>query len=356
MPESLDNADNKEVSSLFKELTGRLLQREDLSADDAQAAMSLMMQGKASEIQMAGFIVALRSKGEAPSEIIGCARAMRELATAVSSRHSLLVDTCGTGGDGKGTFNISTAAAFVVAGAGVPVAKHGNRSVSSHSGSADVLEALGVKVDLGPQEVTQCLDDVGMGFLFAPRFHPSMRNAARVRKELGVRTIFNILGPLTNPARAQVQLLGVYSPELTSLIAEVLSSLGTRRSLVVHGHGGLDELSITGPTQVSEVGPDGIKTYQVHPETLGLRLGRPEDMLGGTPWENASLIRSILSGQKGPKRDVVVLNAAAALFAAGAAGSIKEGIRLAEESIDSGKAIAKLNALVETTCALAAQP
>lgn len=342
-----------ETGPFFKELIGRILSRENLMPEQAYQAMISIMTGQVSEVQTAGFLIALRAKGETPHEIEGCARAMRDLATPVKSRYSLLVDTCGTGGDGKSTFNISTTAAFVVAGAGVPVAKHGNRSVSSRCGSADVLEALGVKVDLGPAEVERCLDTVGIAFLFAPRFHPSMRNAAKVRKDLGVRTIFNILGPLTNPAFTKAQVVGVYQPELTPILAQVLSALGTKRSLVVHGHGGVDEFSITGPTQVTEVEDGIIRNYQVHPQDLGFALGKPEDVAGSTPEENAMITRSILSGEKGPRRDVVLLNAAAALLAAGAVKDLKDGVRLAAESIDSRKALATLDALVETTLALA---
>lgn len=338
-----------EAGEMMREYVAKLLAHEDLSEAEAEQAMSLLMQGMVGPVKTAAFLVALRSKGERPAEITGCARAMRALSTAARSPYPVLVDTCGTGGDGKGTFNISTVAAFVVAGAGVRVAKHGNRSVSSRSGSADVLEALGVRVDPGPEVVSRCLAELGIAFFFAPRFHPSMRHAAPVRKELGVRTIFNILGPLTNPAGARQQVVGVYSPELTPVLAEVLGALGTERSLVVHGHGGVDELSITGPTRISEVGPDGIRTYEVEPEEVGLQRGRPEDMSGGTAQENAAIALAVLGGERGPRRDVVLLNAAAALVAAGAADDLREGVRLAAEAVDSGRAMALLNGLVEMT-------
>ncbi len=338
-----------EAGEMMREYVAKLVAREDLSEAEAEQAMSLLMQGLVGPVKTAAFLIALRSKGERPGEITGCARAMRALSSATRSPYPVLVDTCGTGGDGKGTFNISTTAAFVVAGAGVRVAKHGNRSVSSRSGSADVLEALGVRVDPGPEVVGRCLDELGIAFFFAPRFHPSMRHAAPVRKELGVRTIFNILGPLTNPAGARQQVVGVYSPELTSVLAEVLGALGTERSLVVYGHGGVDELSITGPTQVSEVVSDGIRTYEVEPEEVGLQRGRPEDMRGGTAEENAAITLAVLGGERGPRRDVVLLNAAAALVAAGEADDLREGVRLAAEAVDSGRAMASLNGLVEMT-------
>lgn len=345
----LQDATEPEADQMMQAYINQLLAHQDLAPEEAEKAMTLLMQGLVSPVKTAAFLIALRSKGERPAEIAGCARAMRALANRVQSSHSVLVDTCGTGGDGTGSFNISTTAAFVVAGAGVPVAKHGNRSVSSRSGSADVLEALGVQVDPGPDVVARCLEELGIAFFFAPRFHPSMRHAAPVRKALGVRTIFNILGPLTNPAGARHQVLGVYSPELTFVLAEVLLALGSQHALVVHGHGGYDEFSITGPTQVTEIGPGGLRTYYVHPEDLGLQRGRPEDMAGGSAEENAAIARAVLSGQRGPRRDVVLLNAAAGLLAAGAVRDLAEGVKMAADSIDSGRALRSLEGLGEMT-------
>ncbi len=329
----------------MREVTEKLLRRENLTEEEAARVMEGIMAGERTPVQVAGFLVALRAKVETAAEISGFARTMRRHAAKVTARRDPLVDTCGTGGDGSGTFNISTAAAFVVAGAGVAVAKHGNRAASSRSGSADVLEALGVRIDLGPDEAGESIEQVGLGFLFAPGYHPSMRHAAVPRRELGLRTVFNVLGPLTNPAGAQVQLVGVYAPELTEVLAEALLRLGSRSVLVVHGAGRLDEISTLGPTQVSQGDEKGVRTFEVTPEEVGLRRAQAADLAGGTPADNAAIIEGILAGEKGPRRDVVALNAGAALWAAGVADGLAEGVRLAEECLDTGRARAVLEAL-----------
>jgi anthranilate phosphoribosyltransferase len=336
---------------MIQETIQRLLDGESLSATEAEAVMDQIMTGAATPAQIAGFLVALRIKGETVDEITGCARAMRRAAVQVRPARADVVDTCGTGGDRAGTFNISTTAAFVVAGAGVGVAKHGNRSVSSRSGSADVLEALGVNLELGPEQVAGAIDEIGIGFLFAPRLHPAMRYAIGPRRELGVRTIFNILGPLTNPAGAAMQLLGVYDPSLTDALARVLQQLGARAACVVHGYGGLDELTTAGPNRVSYFGTGPanghVVTEVLDPAQFGFAPARPGDLRGGDPAENAAITHAVLGGQdRGPRRDVVVLNAGAALLAGGAA-DLAEGIARATESIDSGAALGALEALVD---------
>jgi anthranilate phosphoribosyltransferase len=305
-----------------------------------------IMNGEATDAQIAAFIVALRMKGESPEEITGAATVMREKATPVlPENNEFLVDTCGTGGDGANTFNISTAAAIVAAGAGATVAKHGNRSVSSKCGSADVLEALGVTINASPETMKNCLDRAGIAFLFASSLHKAMKYAIGPRKEIGIRTIFNILGPLTNPARAQRQLMGVFSEKLTETMAAVLNSMGSRRAFVVFGMDSLDEISVAGSTKVSEVADGSVKTYQITPEEFGIKRAPSSELLGGSPVDNAEIIRAILSGQNGPRRDVVVLNAAFALAASGRAATPKEGIAMAERSIDSGAAREKLEML-----------
>jgi anthranilate phosphoribosyltransferase len=326
----------------------KLAQREHLTAAEAEAAMRAIMSGEATQAQIGGYLMALRLKGETVDEIIGGARAMRDAANKVPVRDaSRLVDTCGTGGDGAHTFNISTTVAFVVAGAGVPVAKHGNRSVSSQCGSADVLSALGVNLSLTPEQVGLCIEEIGIGFLFAPHFHPAMKHAIQPRRELGVRTVFNILGPLTNPAGAARQLLGVYDAGLTEPLAHVLGGLGARAALVVHGAGGLDELSTAGENQISELRDGAVRTYTLDPRELGFARCEPSMLRGGDPQENAAITRRILSGEMdGGKRDVVLLNAAAALVAGGAADSLADGVRLATESLESGAALSKLDALI----------
>jgi anthranilate phosphoribosyltransferase len=336
---------------MIRETISQLLDGESLSAPQAEAVMDQIMTGAATPAQIAGFLVALRVKGETVDEITGCARAMRRAAVQVHPSRTDIVDTCGTGGDRAGTFNISTTTAFVVAGAGLGVAKHGNRSVSSRSGSADVLEALGTNLDLAPEQVAGAIDEIGIGFLFAPRLHPAMRYAIGPRRELGVRTVFNILGPLTNPAGAKAQLLGVYDPALTEVLARVLQQLGSHAACVVHGFGGLDELTTAGLNQVSYFGAGPangqVVTEPLDPAQLGFAPARPEELAGGDPAENARITRSVLAGQDhGPRRDVVLLNAAAALLAGGAAASLEEGVEQAVASIDSGAALARLEALI----------
>jgi len=333
----------------IREAIARLVERHDLTAEEAEEVMGQVMRGEATPAQIGGFLIALRMKGETVEEIAGFARAMRRHALSVQTRRVPVVDTCGTGGDRSGTFNISTTAAFVVAGAGLPVAKHGNRSVSSHCGSADVLEALGVNLNLSPEAVARCVDEIGIGFLFAPRFHPAMKHAIGPRREMGVRTVFNVLGPLTNPAGAQVQVLGVYDPSLTETLAGVLGSLGCQAAFVVHGADGLDELSTTGPNRVAQLDNGSIRSYVLDPTDFGLPRAPISALRGGDAAENAAIVRSVLQGEPGPRRDVVLLNAAAALVAGGCAADMREGLHLAARSIDSGAALEKLEALIAFT-------
>ncbi|MDO8614475.1 MAG: anthranilate phosphoribosyltransferase [Dehalococcoidia bacterium] len=321
-------------------------ERRDLTEEEAAAAMRAVFAGEATPAQLAAFLVALRLKGETVDEVVGMARVMRDHALRVDVPGPLL-DTCGTGGAGRGTFNVSTAAAFVAAGAGARVAKHGNRAMSSACGSADVLEALGAKIDLTPEQVAQCIQKTGFGFMFAQAFHPAMKYAAPVRREIGVRTVFNILGPLTNPAGADCQLLGVARPEIAGLMADALLRLGSRHVLVVHGHGGIDELSLSGPTSVYEVSGGASRSYSVSPEDAGLPRAAEGAIKGGTPEQNAAALTAVLSGERGPLRDVVVLNAAAALLAADIARDLKEAARLAAAAIDSGAAGERMRAFVE---------
>ncbi len=336
---------------MIKETIHQLLEGQSLPAEQAEAVMDEIMTGEATPAQIAGFLVALRVKGETVDEITGCARAMRRAAVPVNPSRVDVVDTCGTGGDRAGTFNISTTAAFVVAGAGLGVAKHGNRSVSSHSGSADVLEALGVNLNLTPEQAAQAIDEIGIGFLFAPGLHPAMRHAIGPRRELGVRTVFNLLGPLTNPAGAAAQVLGVYDPALTEVLACVLQQLGSQAAYVVHGHGGLDELTTTGPNRIScfgiAPGNGFVATETLDPCELGFCRASLADLRGGEPWENAHFTRAVLAGQDwGPRRDVVLLNAAAALVVGRKAADLATGVALATESVDSGAALAALEALI----------
>jgi anthranilate phosphoribosyltransferase len=333
----------------IKQAIAQLVEGSDLTEADAETVMEQIMAGEATAAQIGAFLVSLRLKGETVQEVTGFARAMRRNATTVESRHPVLVDTCGTGGDGSGTINISTAAAFVIAGAGLPVSKHGNRSVSSKCGSADVLQALGVRLDLTPAQVGACIDDVGIGFLFAPLLHPAMKHAIGPRREMGVRTVFNILGPLTNPAGAQVQVLGVYDGALTEMMAAVLSALGSQSAFVVHGADGLDELSTTGPNKVTELKNGQLRTFFLDPADYDLPRADLSDLEGGEADENAIKVRAILDGELGPCRDVVQLNAAAGLVAGGLADDLFEGLSLAAESIDSGAARSKLERLVAFT-------
>lgn len=337
---------------MIQQALHQVLEGESLSAEQAEAVMDQIMTGMATPAQIAGFLIALRTKGESVEEIAGFARAMRRAAVPVTPARTDVIDTCGTGGDGANTFNISTTTAFVVAGAGLGVAKHGNRSVSSRSGSADVLEALGVNLDLTPDQVAHAIDSIGIGFLFAPRLHPAMKHAIGPRRELGVRTVFNILGPLTNPAGARAQLLGVYDGELTELMAMVLKALGSDAAYVVHGAGRLDELTTEGSNQVSYFGigtNDGaVTTDTLDPTTLGFERAPKDAYIGGTPDENARITHDVLSGEEqGPRRDIVLLNAAAALSAGGKASSLEVGVEMAAESIDSNAAIGTLEALVD---------
>ena len=333
----------------IKQALAALVRGEDLTRAEAEEVMEEIMSGWATPAQIGGFLIALRLKGETPDEIAGFAGVMRHNAVSVRPRRRPLVDTCGTGGDGTGTFNISTTAAFVVAGAGLAVAKHGNRSVSSRSGSADVLEALGVNLELPPARVAACIDAVGIGFLCAPLLQPAMRHAIGPRREMGVRTVFNLLGPLTNPAGAQVQVVGVYKPRLTEMAARALGALGCEAAFVVHGADGLDELSTTGPNRVSALEHGEVRTFTLDPADLGLPRSDLADLTGGDAAKNAEILRAILAGTPGPKRDIVLLNAAAALVAGGAAADMREGIALAARSIDSGAALARLDALIEFT-------
>ncbi len=333
----------------IREAIANLIEGIDLTESEAVSVMNQIMTGEATPTQVASFLTALRMKGETVQEITGAARVMREKADHVRVDSNCILDTCGTGGDQMDTFNISTAVAFVVAGAGVTVAKHGNRSVSSRSGSADVLSALGVNIEVSKEKVEECLAKVGMGFLFAPLLHQAMKYAVTPRREIGIRTIFNLLGPLTNPANATHQLIGIYDGELTEPIAMVLNNLGTRRAMVVHGEEGLDEISLCGPTKVSELRDNQVTTHSISPEDLGLKRCQLDELHGGTPEECAAILRGILQGEKGPKRDVVLLNSGAALFTSGVADSISQGMELAAESIDSGKAQGKLNLLIQVT-------
>ena len=333
----------------IREAIEKLVNRINLSEAETIDVMNQVMTGEASPLQVAAFLTALRMKGETVDEITGAARVMREKAHRVNIGAKTVLDTCGTGGDQKGTFNISTTVAFVLAGAGVNVAKHGNRSVSSQSGSADVLAALGVKVDAPKERVEQCIAEIGIGFLFAPLLHEAMKYAVQPRRDIGIRTIFNLLGPLTNPAMATHQLIGIYSGELVGMIALVLKNLGSARAMVVHGLEGLDEISLCGPTKVAELRNGEVKEYAVEPERFGLTRCRLEELHGGNPDESAAIVRGILDGKKGSPRDVVLLNGGAALYVSGSAATIEDGIRLAADSIDSGKARQKLSQLVELT-------
>ncbi|MCL4523490.1 MAG: anthranilate phosphoribosyltransferase [Acidobacteria bacterium] len=324
---------------------------EDLARGDADAAMTLILAGRVSDVQIAGFLAALHAKGETVDELVGFATAMRRHAVEIyppghKPTNRMLVDTCGTGGDARGTFNISTTTAFVVAGAGVHVAKHGNRSISSKCGSADVLEALGVNIHLPPERVGAAIEQVGIGFLFAPALHTAMKHAMKARSELRLRTAFNLLGPLTNPAGASAQVLGVYERGATDLLAQALAQLGSARAFVVHGADGLDEISLSGETHVAELRDGAVKSYTVTPEDFGLRRAPLEAIAGGDARTNAEIVRGVLKGEGGPQREIVQANAAAALVAAGRATDFLDGVRIAAQSIDSSAAQGKLDALI----------
>jgi anthranilate phosphoribosyltransferase len=336
------------------EVVSRIVDRHDLSEEEMVETMREITEGLATPSQVAAFATGLRMKGETVAEITGAARVLREKAHSVEARLGeaqgfRLVDTCGTGGDGQGTFNISTAVAFVAAGAGARVAKHGNRSATSKCGSADVMAALGVRIDLAAEAVARCIEEIGIGFLYAPGFHIAMRHVAQVRREIGIRTIFNILGPLANPARPSAQVLGVSSPELTEIMAHVLLNLGSERAFVVHGTDGLDEITVTGETKVTEVTGGTVRTYAVHPDQFGVPVARLEELKGGDAVENKEIILRVLGGEKGPRRNVVLVNASAALVAAGVAESLREGVVKAEVSLDEGRALERLERLVEIT-------
>jgi anthranilate phosphoribosyltransferase len=332
---------------MIREALANIVGGEDLREAQMLTVMTEVMEGQATPAQIAAFMTALRLKGETVEEVTGAARIMRQKATRIDARSSVVVDTCGTGGDGRSTFNISTTAAFVVAAAGLTVAKHGNRAVSSGCGSADVLEALGVKIDAAPEIVEECLQQTGIGFLFAPQLHGAMKYAIGPRREIGIRTIFNMLGPLTNPAGATAQLIGVYDPKLTEMFAGVLRNLGTKRAFVVHGSDGLDEATVTGETRVSELKEGRVSTYNIDPVELFGRDFPADEFKGADAQANARITTGILNGELGARRAIVVLNAGLAIVAGGKASDIREGIRVAEACIDSGAARAKLQALID---------
>jgi anthranilate phosphoribosyltransferase len=334
---------------MIKDAIAKLADRASLTEQEAKSVMLEIMDGAATPAQIAAYLMGLRLKGETVEEIAGSVRAMRAKAVRIAVGDPLVVDTCGTGGDGAHTFNISTTTAFVVAGAGLTVAKHGNRSVSSKSGSADVLSALGVKIDLSTERVADCIDEVGIAFLFAPLYHGAMKHCAGPRQEMGIRTMLNLLGPLTNPAGATIQVLGVYESQLTSLLGNVLMHLGSQYCFVVHGMDGLDEITLTAKSQISEATGGILSNYLLDPAEFGLALVPAKQLAGGTPQENAAITRDILQGRKGPKRDIVCLNAAPALVAARKATSLQDGFLLAGQAIDSGAAAEKLARLIAFT-------
>ncbi|OFW30846.1 MAG: anthranilate phosphoribosyltransferase [Acidobacteria bacterium RIFCSPLOWO2_02_FULL_65_29] len=334
---------------MFPALIEKVMRREDLTSEEAAAAMGEVMEGRAADAQIAGLLIGLAMKGERPAEIVGLARTMRAHAVTLSRTYDSVFDTCGTGGDRSGTFNISSCAAVVIAACGVPVAKHGNRSVSSRSGSADVFEALGVDISAAPVVVERCLSEAGIGFFFAPTFHPSMKHAAAARRAMGVRTAFNLLGPLTNPAGAARQLVGVPRPEFTDLLARALLLLGSERAWVVHAADGVDEITTTGYTKISECRGGSVNTFYLHPSDVGLSKAPAAALKGGDARENARIFTAVLAGEAGAARDVVLLNAGAALFIAGAVESVEEGIRRAAAAIDRGDAARTLERLVSTS-------
>lgn len=327
----------------------KLVEGKDLTEQEAMETMNTIMSGDATNAQIGSFLTALRIKGESIDEIAGCARVMREKADRINPSVPYYIDTCGTGGDGSNTFNISTAAAFVAAAGGVAVAKHGNRSMSSKCGCADVLEALGVNINLEPHQVEKCIEDINIGFMFAQTFHKSMKHAAGPRKELGFRTVFNMLGPLTNPAGAKGQLLGVYDRNLTEPVANVLLKLGVEKAMVIHGLDGMDEISTTGKTKVSEVIDGHVDTYEIDPLEYGIDKAKKEDLEGGNATENAQIIKAILNGEKGHKRNIVLINAAAALYVGKVVEKLGDGLDMAAEIIDSKKAFNKLAEFCEYT-------
>jgi anthranilate phosphoribosyltransferase len=334
---------------MIQQAIARLVDRQSLTDGEAEAVMHEIMEGHTTAAQIAAYVTSLRIKGETVDEITGSARAMRAKAMPIQPTAAIVVDTCGTGGDGAGTFNVSTTVAFVLAGAGLTVAKHGNRAVTSRCGSADVLTALGVRVDLPPQRVEECINEIGVGFLFAPIFHSAMKHAATARQEIGIRTIFNLLGPLTNPARATIQILGVYEESLTDTLAKVLMNLGARHCYVVHGMDGLDEITLTTRTRVTEAKGSRITSYFVGPGDFGVERCRLKDLSGGDAEENARITRDILEGRQGPRQDLVLVNAAPAFVAGGKAQTLQEGVEKARAVIRSGKAMEKLETLIKWT-------
>jgi len=334
---------------MMRRVIGRVVAGEHLGEDEARQVMDQIMCGEATHAQIGAFLAALAAKGETVEEISGFALSMRQKAVSLETKHPFCIDTCGTGGDGKHTFNISTAVAFVLAGMGIPVAKHGNRSVSSCCGSADVLEALGIRINLPPEAVAACLDHVGVGFLFAPVFHRAMKHAAAPRREIGIRTVFNLLGPLTNPAGAVYQVVGVYAPELTEIVAQVLHRLGCRHAFVLHGSDGMDEATLSGTTKVTELNDGIIRTYYITPEDAGLPLANLKEIQGSDARENARIILEVFSGKPGPARNIVLLNAAFGFIAAGKAADLRSGVEMAAASIDSGAALTKLEEMREFT-------
>ncbi|UUV18665.1 anthranilate phosphoribosyltransferase [Fusobacteria bacterium ZRK30] len=328
----------------------KLIDGENLTESQMTYAMTEIMEGRVSEVHIASFLTALRVKGETPEEISGGAKVMREKAMPIELGDRYTVDTCGTGGDGADTYNISTASAFVVAAGGAAVVKHGNRSVSSQCGSADVLETLGININISLKRIKECIEKIDIGFLYAPAFHSSMKYAAAVRKELGFRTIFNMLGPLTNPAKANGQVLGVFHENLTELMAESMKKIGTEHVLVVHGMDGMDEITITDKTKISELKDGKINTYYIEPEDFGIEKSLKEELEGGTPKKNAEIVRGIFKGSiGGAKKDILILNSGAALYVGKKASSIQEGVEMAREIIESGKALTKLDELIEMT-------
>lgn len=333
----------------IKQAIAQIADGMDLTEKEAEDVLLDIMQGTATDAQIAAFLMGLRMKGETVDEITGAVRAMRSLAHRVPIIDSMVVDTCGTGGDRSHTFNISTAAAFVIAGAEITVAKHGNRSVSSRSGSADVLAALGVNIHLSPERTAECIQEVGIGFLFAPLYHQAMKACAKPRAEMGIRTLMNILGPLSNPANASIQILGVYDRSLTDKLAQVLIRLGTQHCFVLHGADGLDEITLTDRTHVSEGKAGRVSSYDIHPQDFGLSRVHPKELVGGTAEDNATIIEAIFKGQRGPKRDVVLMNAAPAFVACGQAKTLREGYELAGRVVDSGAAYEKLEKLIAFT-------
>ena len=334
---------------MIREAIEKVVKRINLTEAQTREAFEEIMSGRATPAQIGAFITALRMKGETVDEITGAARVMRERSLKISAANETVVDTCGTGGSGANTFNISTTAAFAVSGCGLKVAKHGNRAASSQCGSADVLEALGVKLDVGPDLVQRCILEIGIGFMFAPLFHEAMKHASQPRREVGIRTIFNILGPLSNPAGATSQVLGVYEAKLTETMARVLKNLGSERAFVVYGMDTLDEVTITGKTRISELNKGRIRTYYVTPDKFGIRRATLDDIRGGNAKDNVQIVLSVLKGERGPRRDIVLLNAAFTLVAGFKAKTVKEGVKIAAESIDSGRALQNLYKLIELT-------